>query len=425
MAKNPDHIYFVIDARSFYASVECVDLGLDPMAAKLVVADVSRTDKTICLAVSPALKALGVKNRCRLFEVPKDLDFVIAKPRMKRYIEMAASIYKIYLRYISKEDMHVYSIDEIILDVTNYLRLYHMKAKEFALKLMGEVKAELGIPLTCGIGTNMYLAKVASGITAKHSSDGIGVLNEEKFVKTLQNHTPLSDFWQISRGISARLAKYGIFTMKGILEADEELLYKEFGVNAELLIDHARGYEPVTIHDIKHYKGKSHSISAGQILPQPYAHKEAKLILKEMVDSLCLEMARQHVVANQVVIDLGFEGDVPRQHFSVRISCLTNLPSFFMKAVIDAFDDKTDWTLWIRRVNIGFAGICNEDYEHYDLFTDLEAVDKEKSVRDALLRIEEMYGKNAALRGMDYQSGATRRERNTMVGGHAGGEDDA
>ena len=420
-----NRVYFVIDARSFYASVECADRGLDAMKTRLVVADASRTDKTICLAVSPALKALGVKNRCRLFQVPKEIDFIIAKPRMKRYIEVAASIYRIYLRHIAKEDMHVYSIDEIILDVTDYLKLYNIRAKAFAMQLMKEVKDELGIPMTCGIGTNMYLAKVASGITAKGSPEGIGWLDEEKFLKTLQNHTPLTDFWMISRGTSARLAKYGIFDMEGIRKADEDLLYKEFGVNAELLIDHAYGKEPVTMYDIKHYVGKSRSISQGQILPHAYTHKDALVILKEMTDTLCLEMARQHVVSDTLTIDIGYEEERgQRQHISTHIGSLTNLSSIFRKAAVEVFDRKSDWTKKIRAFYVSFGNLHSEDYESYDLFVDLEAVDKEKMMRDTLLQIEEIYGKNAALRGMDYQSSATRRERNTMVGGHAGGDED-
>ena len=419
-------VYFVIDARSFYASVECADRGLDAMTTKLVVADSSRTDKTICLAVSPALKALGVKNRCRLFQVPKEYDFIIAKPRMKRYIEVAASIYKIYLRHISKEDMHVYSIDEIILDVTDYLSLYNIRAKAFALMLMGEVKKELGIPMTCGIGTNMYLAKIASGITAKHSNDGIGWLDEEKFLKTLQNHTPLTDFWQISRGIASRLEKHGIYDMEGIRKTEEDVLYKEFGINAELIIDHAYGREPTTMQDIKNYKGQSHSIGTGQILPNGYIHRDAKLVLKEMVDSMCLEMGRQGVVSNLCIVDINYDDNTyDREHFTVRIGSLTNLSSHFLKPVADAFDDHTDWNRKIRRINIAFGNICHEDFEQYDLFADLEAVDKEKSVRDVLLQISDIYGKNAVLRGMDFKKEATRRERNAMIGGHAGGEDDA
>lgn len=425
-AMEKQRVYFVIDARSFYASVECVDRNLDPMTTKLVVADATRTDKTICLAVSPALKALGVKNRCRLFQVPKEYDFIVAKPRMKRYVEVAASIYKIYLQYLSKEDMHVYSIDEIILDVTDYLSLYKIRAKAFAIQLMDEVKKKLGIPMTCGIGTNMYLAKVASGITAKHSNDGIGWLDEEKFIKTLQNHTPLTDFWQISRGISARLEKLGIFDMEGIAKTNEDLLYKEFGVNAELIIDHARGKEPVTMKDIKSYKGQTHSFSSGQILPNGYSHKDAKLVIKEMTDSLCLEMARQGLVSNTAAVDINYDDDThDRVHFLVRIGSMTNLSSYFMTPIAEAFDRKVDWTRKIRRINLGFMDVCNEDYEQYDLFSDMDEVDKEKSVRDVLLQIHEMYGKNAVLRGMDFKSAATRRERNTMIGGHAGGEDDA
>ena len=284
MTKEKQRVYFVIDMKSFFASVECAERGLDAMTTKLVVADKERSETTICLAVSPAMKKLGVKNRCRLYEIPKDIEYEIAPPRMKKYIEYAAEIYGIYLKYIDKSDIHVYSIDECIIDATDYLKIYNLKAKEFAQKLMNEINDKLHIPSSAGIGSNMYLAKIALDITAKHSPDRIGWLTQEKFIKTLWNHKPLTDFWGISTGISTRLAKYGIYDMEGISKADEDLLYKEFGINAELIIDHSNGIEPCLMSDIKDYKGKTKSISSSQILPCNYNFKDAKLVMREMVD---------------------------------------------------------------------------------------------------------------------------------------------
>ena len=284
MIKEKQRVYFVIDMKSFFASVECAERGLDAMTTKLVVADKERSETTICLAVSPAMKKLGVKNRCRLYEIPKDIEYEIAPPRMKKYIEYAAEIYGIYLKYIDKSDIHVYSIDECIIDATDYLKIYNLKAKEFAQKLMNEINDKLHIPSSAGIGSNMYLAKIALDITAKHSPDRIGWLTQEKFIKTLWNHKPLTDFWGISTGISTRLAKYGIYDMEGISKADEDLLYKEFGINAELIIDHSNGIEPCLMSDIKDYKGKTKSISSSQILPCNYNFKDAKLVMREMVD---------------------------------------------------------------------------------------------------------------------------------------------
>ena len=284
MTKEKQRVYFVIDMKSFFASVECAERGLDAMTTKLVVADKERSETTICLAVSPAMKKLGVKNRCRLYEIPKDIEYEIAPPRMKKYIEYAAEIYGIYLKYIDKSDIHVYSIDECIIDATDYLKIYNLKAKEFAQKLMNEINDKLHIPSSAGIGSNMYLAKIALDITAKHSPDRIGWLTQEKFIKTLWNYKPLTDFWGISTGISTRLAKYGIYDMEGISKADEDLLYKEFGINAELIIDHSNGIEPCLMSDIKDYKGKTKSISSSQILPCNYNFKDAKLVMREMVD---------------------------------------------------------------------------------------------------------------------------------------------
>nr|MCR4562952.1 DNA repair protein [Bacilli bacterium] len=368
---SEDRTYFVIDAKSFYASVECAERGLDPMTTNLVVADAERTDKTICLAVSPAMKKLGVKNRCRLFEIPKGIEFIIAKPRMKKYINYAAEIYGIYLKYISKSDIHVYSIDECIIDVTSYLKLYKIEAKDFAKKLMNEIYETFHIPCTCGIGTNMYLAKIALGITAKHSPDRIGYLNQELFRKTLSHHRPLTDFWGISRGITARLERMGIVDMDGITKANEDLLYDEFGVNAELLIDHANGIETCTMENIKNYQGKSKSLSNAQVFGSNYAYQDALLVYKEMVEHLSLELAKQHLVTNLIVIYIGYDG-LGNINGSRRLDVITNLSKYLMPDAIALFEEVCDKNKGIRRIGISFGDLYPESSESYNLLIDLE-----------------------------------------------------
>ena len=428
MVPPEQRVYFVIDARSFYASVEAVDRGLDPLATDLVVADAERTEKTICLAVSPSLKAKGVKNRCRLFDVPKDPNIVIAKPRMRRYIEIAAGIYGIYLKYISKDDIHVYSIDESFLDVTTYLKLYHVRAKEFALSLMNEIKQTYGIPTTVGIGTNMYLAKVASGLMAKHDKDGVGWLTEERFLQKCSNVRPLSQFWMISQGIETRLARLGIFDMEGIRKADETLLYKEFGVNAELIIDHAYGQEPTRMRDIKSYKSKTRGVSNNQILPCPYSKSDALTILKEMIDANCLELARNGLVSSRLGVVINYDGrrDVrqrPDVHFNVDIQGQGNLASQFMPLAIDLYQKHVDASRGIKAIAVGFADVKEEAMSSYSLFEDQDDIAKQKKLRDSLLIIEEKFGKNAVLRGIDFTKSATQKERNMMIGGHMGGDE--
>ncbi len=421
-------VYFVIDARSFYASVEAVDRGLDPLTCKLVVADAERTEKTICLAVSPALKAQGVKNRCRLFEVPKDPEIVIAKPRMKRYIEVAAGIYGLYLKKMAKEDMHVYSIDEVILDVTTYLKLYKVKAKDYAMSLMKEVKDTFGIPMTAGIGTNMYLAKVASGIMAKHDKDGIGWLDEERFMRLLSNTRPLSFFWQISHGIEAHLAKMGIFDMEGIRKCPEEYMYKEFGVNAELLIDHAYGREPTRMEHIKNYKSAANSLGTNQILPEPYEKKDGLEILLSMIETLALDLANKGLVSSRLYVGVMFEQDKkkrkPSVHFTVDIQGQGNLASLFTPIAEEQYLRRIPPGSLIRSIAVAFADVRDEPSVSYGLFDEPEKIEKESKLRDSLIEIEKMYGKNAVLRGADFTAKSTRRERNKMIGGHMGGEDE-
>ena len=415
-------VYFVIDMKSFFASVECAERGLDAMTTNLVVADESRTDKTICLAVSPALKAKGVKNRCRLFEVPKELEFIIAKPRMKKYIEYAANIYAIYLRYIDKSDIHVYSIDECILDVTDYLKLYKIKAKDFAKKLMGEIENELHIPSTCGIGTNMYLAKIALDITAKHSPDRIGWLTEEKFIKTLWHHRPITDFWGISAGTRDRLLKFGIKDMAGIASTSEELLYDEFGVNAELLIDHAWGRESCLMSDIKNYKSKSKSISNSQILPCNYPYEKAKIVMMEMVQEGCYRLANSHYSTNLLHLYLSF-GDEHKigAKGTAKMTETTNLYSIIGPYAEKLFDKiYKDKNRPVRRIAYDFDGLVSENGEQYDLFTDNAKIEKEKKLVFSVLSLKEKYGKNAVLKGLDLTEDATQKDRNKLVGGHNG-----
>ena len=420
MEKN--RVYFVIDMKSFFASVECAERGLDAMTTDLVVADTERTDRTICLAVSPSLKSKGVKNRCRLYEIPKNLEYIIAKPRMKKYIEYSAEIYAIYLKYVDKSDIHVYSIDECILDVTDYLKIYKIKAKDFAKKLMGEIWENLGIPSSVGIGTNMYLAKIALDITAKHSSDRIGWLTEEKFKQTLWSHRPITDFWGISVGTRDRLAKFGIYDMAGIASASEDLLYDEFGVNAELLIDHAKGIETCLMSDIKNYKSKSRSMSNSQILPCNYSYEKGKMVLKEMIQEGCYRLASEHYSTNLLHIYLSF-GDEFKvgAKGTIRMHETTNLYSIIGRYAEDLYDKiYKDKARPVRKIGFDFADLVSESAEQYDFFTDNEKVEKEKNLVFSVLGLKEKYGKNAVLKALDLQEDATQKERNNMVGGHNG-----
>ena len=415
-------VYFVIDMKSFFASVECAERGLDAMTTDLVVADEARTDRTICLAVSPSMKAKGVKNRCRLYEIPKDLEYIVEKPRMKKYIEYAGEIYAIYLKYIDKNDIHVYSIDECILDVTDYLKIYKMKAKDFAKKLMGEIWDTLGIPSSAGIGTNMYLAKIALDITAKHSEDRIGWLTQEKFMKTLWHHKPITDFWGISTGTRDRLAKFGIHDMAGIATTSEDLIYDEFGVNAELLIDHAFGRETCLMCDIKNYKSKSKSISNSQILPCNYTYEQGKIVIKEMIQEGCYRLARDHYSTSLIHIYLSY-GDEFKigAKGTVRMNETTNLYSIIGKYAEDLYDKiYKDKTRPVRRIAYDFSGLISENGEQYDFFTDLNKVEKEKNLVRSVLNLKDKFGKNAILKGLDLKEDATQRDRNKMVGGHNG-----
>lgn len=419
--------YLCIDLKSFYASVECVERGLDPMTTNLVVADPERSRGTICLAVSPSLKALGVKNRCRLFQIPPHLDYIIAEPRMQKYIDYSARIYGIYLRYIAPEDIHVYSIDEAFLDVTPYLKLYKMTPKELAQKLMGEVLRDVGVRATCGIGTNLYLAKIALDITAKHSPDFIGILDEETYRQTLWDHRPITDFWRIGPGTARRLAKFGIHTMGQIAAIDEEFFYQRFGVDAELLIDHAWGREPTTMADIKNYKPKTNCLTSGQVLMRDYNFEEGRLIVQEMMDLMSLDLVEKHLVTSSVSIYVGYSHTVDAKPAkgTAPIRIETNSDSILIPAVVELYERIVDPRLPIRRVMLTCnnvvtdTGVCQLNL--FDQAVTLEALERDRKRQEAVLDIKRRFGKNAMLRGMDLQEAATTRERNNQIGGHKSG----
>lgn len=417
MAK--ERTYFCIDMKSFFASVECAERGLNPFTTNLVVADEERGTGALCLAVSPKMKSLGVKNRCRMFEIPKGIEYIIAKPRMKKYIEYAADIYELYLRHIDKDDIHVYSIDESFIDVTDYLKMYHLTAKQFASRLMDEIAETKGIPATAGIGTNLYLAKIALDITAKKVPDHIGYLDEETYRRTLWKHRPITDFWHVAKGTAARLAKMGVYDMEGVTRVPEEIMYKVFGINAELLIDHAWGRESCTLADIKSYKSESKSISNSQILFEDYTFEKAQLVMDEMVLSGCHRLMREHLITNKVGIYVGYSKDiVVPTGGTVRMHETTNLYSIIKPYVRKLFQQTTDKTAPIRRIGIDFTNLVDDCCEGYDLFTDMEAISREKRSEGAVLHLQDRYGKNAVLRASDLLEGATAIQRNKLIGGH-------
>lgn len=468
--------YIAIDLKSFYASVECIERGLDPLTARLVVADESRTEKTICLAVSPALKAYGIPGRARLFEVVQKaraakIDYIAAVPRMGLYVEYSTKIFDIYLKYVSPEDVHVYSIDEIFCDVTSYLKSYKMTAKELAMTMIQDVLKQTGITATAGIGTNMYLAKVAMDIVAKHmpaDENGVRIaeLNERSYREILWDHTPITDFWRVGSGISKRLAQVGLFTMGDVARCsigneddyyNEDLLYKMFGINAELLIDHAWGYEPCTIADVKAYKPETNSISSGQVLHCPYDFEKTRLVVKEMTDLLALDLVSKGLVTDQLVLTIGYDienisnseiskkytGEIVTDHYGRKIpkhshgTINLDKPSSSSRVIIDAvielFDRIVNPDLLVRRINVTAAKVITEQkaaensrFEQMNMFDLLDEkqdrsevdAEKEKKVQKALLEIKDRYGKNAVLKGMNFIEGATAKDRNAQIGGH-------
>ena len=494
-----DKAYIAIDLKSFYASVECVDRGLDPLDTNLVVADPTRTDKTICLAVSPSLKSYGVPGRPRLFEVnqkvreinaqrkykaPKhsfthesyfhselvtepdaELTFITAPPRMAHYMEVSTQIYNVYLKYIAPEDIHVYSIDEVFIDATNYLKTYGMTPRELAMKMVLDVLETTGITATAGIGTNMYLCKVAMDIYAKHTEpdeNGVRIaeLDEMSYRKILWDHRPLTDFWRIGRGYSSKLEAHGLYTMGDIARCsvgretdyyNEELLYKLFGINAELLIDHAWGWEPTEISDIKAYRPENSSLSSGQVLQEPYEFDKARLVYKEMADLLSLDLVEKKLVTDQIVLTVGYDtGNLKKDykgavetdrygrkmpkyaHGSENIGRFTASTKLITQAAMNLFDRTVDKNLLVRRMYIVANHVVTEaqakkesEYEQLDFFTDTKKneeeennLKKEKDMQNAIVKIKQKYGKNAIIKGMNLEEGATALERNRQIGGH-------
>lgn len=446
-------VYIAIDLKSFYASVECVERGLDPLTARLVVADESRTEKTICLAVTPALKALGISGRARLYEVyQKTSDFIIAPPRMRKYMEISTKIFSIYATFVAPEDIHVYSVDEVFIDATSYLKHYKMTARELALKMIRKVLAETGITATAGIGTNLYLAKIAMDIKAKHmeaDKDGVRIaeLDEMSYRRELWNHQPITDFWRVGPGYSRRLNSLGIHTMGDVARyslTGSDILYKQFGVMAELLIDHAWGYEPVEMKDIRNFRSDNHCICSGQVLSRPYQFEEARVVLLEMADQLALDLIRKKLMTNQLVITIEYDvssakhysGETKKDrygrkapkhaHGTVNLDGYSESEKEFMEKSGELFDKIVNPDLLVRRIYIT-ANHVKYYYEkkplhQLSIFTDYNKK-KDEDARDtrrerAILDIKHRYGKNAILRGLNFEKGATQRDRNAQVGGH-------
>lgn len=434
--------YVCIDLKSFYASVECADRGFDPFKKNLVVADPDRGDKTICLAVSPALKACGIPGRCRVFEIPKGIDYVKAKPRMRRYMEVSAEIYRIYLNRISPDDIHVYSIDECFIDATGYLALYGTDVRTFAKSLMDDVYSQTHIVATAGVGTNLFLAKVALDVLAKHSPDGIGALDEEAFRRTMWFHQPITDIWGIGPGIARRLAKHGARDLASVAALREETLYREFGKNAEYLIDHAWGCEPCTMSEIHSYVPTGHSLSNGQVLERDYSHEEARILVREMVYGSVLELVELELVCEQISLAVGYarpegawrgvatidcgHGKVPANGRRVgayssgsrKLARRTSSEQELMTCFNELFDEVADASLPIRRVTIGLGGLLPESYATVTLFDDAAEREKERARQKTAVAIRRKFGKNALLHGTSLQEAARARERNNQIGGH-------
>ena len=488
--------YIAIDLKSFYASVECVERGLDPLNTNLVVADESRTEKTICLAVSPSLKSHGISGRARLFEVVSrvrevnnirrkkvpggrftgksyidselkediglELDYIIAPPRMAHYIDYSTRVYNTYLKYVSSEDIHVYSIDEVFIDVTTYLNFYQLTAHELAMTIIRDVLKTTGVTATAGIGTNMYLAKIAMDIVAKHiepDEDGVRIaeIDEQSYRRLLWGHRPITDFWRVGKGYANKLADNGIFTMGDVARCslgkpdeyyNEDLLYRLFGINAELLIDHAWGYEPCTIADIRAYKPSTKSVSQGQVLTCPYTNEKARLVLHEMVDLMVLDLVDNNFTTDQIVLTVGYDIDnltdpiisrvyhgpietdgygrkVPKKaHKSTNLGKFTSSSKLIIDKTLALFDEITDSNLLIRRLTISANHLTKEQtYEQMTLFSENDAeaeafFEREKTVQKTVLDIKKKYGKNAVLKGINLVEGATAMDRNNQIGGH-------
>ena len=426
-----ERTYLCIDLKSFYASIECAERGLDPATTNLIVADLSRTEKTICLAVSPAMKALGVPGRCRVFEIPKSIKYEVAPPRMALYVERAADVYAIYLRYFSKEDIHVYSIDEAFFDVTHYLAYYKMSARELARKMMDDIQKEMGVGSAAGIGPNLYLAKIALDIEAKHSPDAIAQLDEVSYRVRLWNHKPITDFWRIGPGTERRLAKMGIHTMGQVATANEEDLYREFGIDAELLYDHAWGVEPTTIADIRAYTPKNTSITSGQVLPDDRTKDAARILVNEMADSLSMELIRKDLLATG--LSLGIRMGKAEGNAHVSGNAQTDIPTtsnrVLIEKALEIYERIVPDSCHVHGLNIAFS--TKEPGEDSQMSLDLaleeeeerdELLDRDRALQEATVAIQDKFGKNSLLKAVDLSEGATKRERNATMGGHRSGE---
>ena len=414
-----NRIIICIDLKTFYASVECVERNLDPFNTNLVVADPERGKGTICLAISPKMKMLRVKNRCRVFEIPQNIKYIMAKPRMSKYIEYSANIYGIYLKYVAKEDIHVYSIDEAFLDVTDYLKTYNMNAMQLTKVIIKDIYDTYGITATAGIGTNLYLAKIALDIISKHTVTNIGWLDEEKYKRELWHHKPLTDFWQIGKGIEKRLNKLHIYDMYDLAHYNNKKLYDEFGVNAELLIDHSVGKETCTIADIKAYKPKSKSISTNQVLFEDYSWEKARLVLKEMVELKSIELVQNNIITDTIRLYIGYsKNEIKATGGTMKLSLKTNTYTELLRAFLRLFDKTTNPNYKIRRIGISFENVEKENYIQLDFLVDREKIEKERKVEYAIGGIKRQMGNNAILKGINYEEGATTKLRNTLIGGH-------
>ena len=415
-------VYMCLDLKSFYASVECADLGVDPFTTPLVVADASRGLGAITLAISPALKALEVKNRCRLFEIPSTIEYIAVKPRMRRYMEVSASIYGVLLEYVAPEDIHVYSIDEYFIDVTPYSRLYKKSYYDLALLFKDKVLARTHIHATVGLGSNLFLAKVALDVLAKHAPQGIGMLNEESFKEKIWYHQPITDIWQIGKGIARRLHKYGVVDLHGITTVPEDRWYKEFGVNAELLIDHAWGRETCTMKEIHAYRPAKHSLSRGQILLRNYSYEECFVSLREMVESLLLELVAEEALTKHISLGVRYaDRTVKGTGGSRRLSKYTCSLDILSQAVLDLYKETVHRHHEIRQLSVGFDDLVNRAAVPWeeDLFSDnLKEEEKSYQVERTVLEIKERFGGNSILRASSLQEEGTMQFRNTLVGGH-------
>lgn len=420
--------YLCIDLKSFYASCECVERGLDPLTTDLVVADPERSDKTICLAVSPSLKAKGVRNRCRVFQIPQGMDYIMAPPRMALYIRYSARIYQTMLRFVSEDDIHVYSIDEAFLDVTGYLGFHKCSARQLGERIRQAILQDTGIPATCGLGSNLYLAKVALDITAKHSPDFFGILDEQSYQATMWDHRPITDFWRVGPGTARRLKKLGLETMGQVaLYANPERLYKELGIDAEILIDHAWGKEPVTIADIKAYRRRSHSLTNGQVLPCGYTPAEARIIVTEMLDQSCLDLVAKGLVASSVSLavhcSVGEWGQALYDGATVRFGSPTNARSIVLPRVLAAYDRMACSDAKIHRVMIVCNDVQEESRVQQSLFEGCDpGLERERQRQETILDVKRRFGKNSLVRGTDLMPKATQMERNLQIGGHRSGE---